>query len=78
MRTLVIFLVLIGLAGAIYFFVLPPAIEARAQPTPTPRPASSIAGMGDGATLLGPSQQTYRVGTPGEIVPQTTPPPKHH
>lgn len=78
MRTLVLFLVLLLVGAAIYFFALPPEIEAKAQATPTPRPASSIAGFGEKATLLGPSQQADRVGTPGDIIPQASPPPGHH
>lgn len=81
MRSLVVFLVFIGIVAAVLYYgflAQPPPIDAHAQPTPVPRPPSSIAGMGEGATFLGSNRPIMHIDTPSGIVPQTTPPPKHH
>lgn len=79
MRSLLILVVLVALVGGFLYYTMKPSeVTVKVAPTPTPRPASSIAGMGEGAKLLGDSKPAQRVNNPSSIIPQTTPVPGHH
>ncbi|CAN5328539.1 hypothetical protein BH09VER1_BH09VER1_49120 [soil metagenome] len=79
MRALLILLAAIAVGVvAIYYGLMaqPPPVVAKAQPTPVPTPVSTLPGLGEGATLLGPSRPLEHIDMPGTIVPQSSKP-KH-